>query len=60
MAILDKLHAGGHTIILVTHEDDIADHAERIIFLRDGLIESDVRKHDQHGHGMSHADRPAS
>jgi len=60
MAILDKLHAGGHTIILVTHEDDIADHAERIIFLRDGLIESDVRKHDQHGQSVSHSGRPAS
>ena len=44
MAMLDELHAGGHTIILVTHEDEISRHAERIIHLRDGLIESDLRK----------------
>jgi putative ABC transport system ATP-binding protein len=33
MAMLDELHASGHSIILVTHEDDIAKHAERVIFL---------------------------
>jgi putative ABC transport system ATP-binding protein len=44
MAMLDELHAGGHTIILVTHEDEISRHADRIIHLRDGLIESDIRK----------------
>lgn len=43
MAMLDELHASGHTIILVTHEDEISRHAERVIHLRDGLIESDVR-----------------
>jgi putative ABC transport system ATP-binding protein len=43
MGMLDDLHAGGHTIILVTHEDDIAMHAERIIHLKDGRIESDIR-----------------
>ena len=43
MGMLDDLHDGGHTIILVTHEDDIALHAQRIIQLRDGRIESDVR-----------------
>ena len=41
MAMLDDLHAGGHTIILVTHEDNIAAHANRFIHLKDGLIESD-------------------
>lgn len=35
----------GHTIILITHEADIAEHADRIIHLRDGLIISDDRKH---------------
>ena len=44
MAMFDELHAGGHTIILVTHEDDISRHADRIIHLKDGLIETDVRK----------------
>ena len=44
MAVLGDLHAKGHTIILVTHEDDIAAHAHRVVRLRDGLIESDVRR----------------
>ena len=43
MEILENLHAQGNTIILVTHEPDIAEHAHRIIRLRDGLVESDVR-----------------
>jgi putative ABC transport system ATP-binding protein len=41
MALLDELHRAGQTIILVTHEDYIAEHAMRIIRLRDGMIESD-------------------
>ena len=44
MAMLDELHDGGHTIILVTHEDDIARHARRVIHLKDGRIETDVRQ----------------
>jgi len=43
MAIFDRLHAEGNTILLVTHEEEVARHAGRIIRLRDGLIESDVR-----------------
>ena len=43
MAIFDKLHAGGGTIILVTHEREIAEHADRIVFVRDGKIETDER-----------------
>src|SRR5437868_9691937 len=39
MALFARLHQQGHTIILVTHENDIAQHANRIIFLRDGRIE---------------------
>jgi putative ABC transport system ATP-binding protein len=42
MAVLDELHKAGQTIILVTHEDYIAEHAFRIIRLRDGKIESDT------------------
>jgi putative ABC transport system ATP-binding protein len=42
MAMLDDLHAAGQTIILVTHEEYIADHARRTVRLRDGLIESDL------------------
>jgi putative ABC transport system ATP-binding protein len=43
MQMLDELHAGGQTIIVVTHEDVIAAHAGRTILLRDGRIESDLR-----------------
>ncbi|MDQ6861817.1 MAG: ABC transporter ATP-binding protein, partial [Verrucomicrobiota bacterium] len=41
MALLESLYQQGNTIILVTHEPDIARHARRTVFLRDGLIESD-------------------
>ena len=43
MAMLDELYSQGHTIILVTHEDNIAAHAHRTISLRDGKIETDVK-----------------
>ncbi len=43
MALLEGLYRKGNTILLVTHEEDIAQHARRIIRLRDGLIESDQR-----------------
>lgn len=45
MEIFDELHKLGNTIILVTHEPDIADHAHRVIKLRDGLLESDKSTH---------------
>ncbi len=41
MRLFEKLNTEGHTIILVTHEKDIADHAHRTIHIRDGKIESD-------------------
>jgi len=41
MALLAEIHRRGNTVILVTHEEDIAAHARRVIRLRDGLIESD-------------------
>ena len=41
MTLLENLYQSGNTIILVTHEPDIASHARRTVFLRDGLIESD-------------------
>jgi len=43
LALMDDLHAKGNTIILVTHEDELAQHAARVIRLRDGKIVSDVR-----------------
>jgi putative ABC transport system ATP-binding protein len=44
MRLFDRLHREGNTIILVTHERDIAEHARRTIHIRDGRIESDERK----------------
>ena len=41
MALFERLHKEGNTIILVTHEHDIAEHAHRIINIRDGKVESD-------------------
>jgi putative ABC transport system ATP-binding protein len=48
MMLFDDLHRAGQTIILVTHERDIAAHARRHIMLRDGRVESD----DRVGHGV--------
>jgi putative ABC transport system ATP-binding protein len=50
MNLFQELHDKGNTIIMVTHEDDIAHYAHRIIRLRDGLIESD-RKNDKINRG---------
>ena len=44
MGLIDQLHDKGQTIIMVTHEPDIAAHCERIISLTDGKVESDIRK----------------
>jgi len=44
MALIDQLHAEGQTIIMVTHEPEIADHCKRIIRLEDGRIASDERQ----------------
>ena len=44
MSLFAKLHEGGNTIVLVTHEPDIAAHAHRTIHIRDGQVEKDVRR----------------
>ncbi len=44
MEIFDKIYAGGNTIVLVTHETDIANHARRMVRLRDGMVESDKQQ----------------
>jgi putative ABC transport system ATP-binding protein len=44
MRLFERLHEQGNTIILVTHERDIADHAHRTIFIRDGKIETDEQR----------------
>jgi len=50
MALFDRLHQAGNTIILVTHEADIAAHAHRVIHIRDGEVEKDHR-----GAAVAHA-----
>jgi putative ABC transport system ATP-binding protein len=44
MDIFGDIHSRGNTVVLVTHEEDIANHAHRIVRLRDGIIESDKRQ----------------
>ena len=41
LALFDELHAQGRTIVLITHELEVAEHARRIVFVRDGLLRSD-------------------
>jgi len=41
MEIFGKIQSEGNTVVLVTHEEDIANHAKRVIRLRDGIVESD-------------------
>jgi len=45
MAVFSRLHYEGNTIVLITHESDVASHAHRIISLRDGLVASDMVNH---------------
>jgi putative ABC transport system ATP-binding protein len=44
MALFDRLHAQGNTIVLVTHEHDISEYAHRVIHIKDGIIAGDERK----------------
>ncbi len=50
MEIFGKIHEGGNTVVLVTHEEDIANHAHRVIRLRDGLVETDKRREPTMAH----------
>ena len=44
MALFDEIHAAGNTVVLVTHEEDIARHAHRVVRLRDGVVAADERQ----------------
>ena len=46
MGLIEEIHLKGNTIIIVTHEEDIAQHAHRIVRMRDGLIEEDYLNKD--------------
>ena len=41
MELFDEIHSGGNTLIVVTHEPDIAEHARRVVKLKDGVVEKD-------------------
>jgi len=47
MALFDRLHQQGNTIVLVTHEHDIAAYAHRVIHLKDGVVAGDERTKKQ-------------
>lgn len=49
MDIFSAIHEGGNTVVLVTHEEDIANHAHRVVRLRDGIVETD-RTRELTGH----------
>lgn len=44
MALFDRLHSEGNTIVLVTHENDIAGYAHRVVYIKDGVVERDEVK----------------
>jgi len=52
MEIFGTIHASGNTVVLVTHEEDIAAHARRVVRLRDGLIESDRQNEELLAHAV--------
>ncbi len=53
MEIFNTIHSNGNTIVLVTHEEDIANHAHRIVRLRDGVVETD-KKNEKAGQYLHH------
>jgi putative ABC transport system ATP-binding protein len=44
MALFGEIHAAGNTVVLVTHEEDIAAYAHRVVRLRDGVVSADETK----------------
>nr|WP_196790941.1 ABC transporter ATP-binding protein [Motilibacter aurantiacus] len=44
LALFDELNVSGRTLVIITHEDEVADRAKRVVRMRDGLVQSDVRR----------------
>ena len=44
MSLFEEIHRAGNTVVLVTHEEDIAAHAHRVVRLRDGVVSSDEKQ----------------
>jgi len=53
MALFAKLNAEGRTVVLITHEDEVASYATRVVRLRDGRVQSDERRSPATGHGLA-------
>jgi putative ABC transport system ATP-binding protein len=47
MELFGDIHSHGNTVILVTHEEDIANYTQRVVRIRDGVVETDIRKNKQ-------------
>ncbi|CAA9385325.1 MAG: ABC-type antimicrobial peptide transport system, ATPase component, partial [uncultured Phycisphaerae bacterium] len=59
LALFDELYRGGQTIVMVTHEPDVARHARRVVRMRDGKVMSDLpTDRDAQVHGRAHAPPP--
>ena len=43
IGLFERLHKHGNTIVLITHEAEVADHAQRVIHIRDGQVKSEIR-----------------
>ncbi len=59
LAVLDRLNRSGRTIVLITHEDDVARHARRLIRLVDGQIVTDTRQQGARADGLAWQRPPA-
>ncbi|WP_375425048.1 ABC transporter ATP-binding protein [uncultured Friedmanniella sp.] len=60
LRLFDSLSAAGRTIVVITHEDEVASHAKRVLRMRDGLVESDERLADVHAEPPRYHAEPAA